>query len=81
MAVTITFVAINVNTLNRGGVVSVGEVAQPGWAQHGKNNFGNGNMYGVNIETNIVNNVLDSDLVDSPISDVQNTPSFQNQTV
>ncbi|WP_088832675.1 hypothetical protein [Paenibacillus tyrfis] len=51
MAVTVTFVAINVNTLNRGATVSVGANAQSGWAQNGKNNFGNGNAVSLNNQS------------------------------
>jgi hypothetical protein len=72
--------AINVNSLNRGSMIAVGEISQPGWAQDGKNNFGNGQMFGWNIQTGIVSNVIDNDIVDNPISEIQPTTSLQTQT-
>ncbi|KEQ25623.1 hypothetical protein [Paenibacillus tyrfis] len=81
MAVTVTFVAINVNTLNRGATVSVGENAQSGWAQHGKNNFGNGNMFGISFEGGVINTIIDNDIVDTPVADIQNVPTVQSQVL
>ncbi|UUZ86312.1 hypothetical protein LJK88_24665 [Paenibacillus sp. P26] len=79
MAVVVNFIAINVNTQNRDSTISIGEVVQSGWASHGKNNFGNGNMFGISAAANILNNIIDNDLVDSPIFDLQNAPTAQNQ--
>lgn len=71
--------AINVNSLNRGGVISVGEISQPGWNQNGKSNFGNGQLFGANIQTGFVSTVLDNDVIDSPIVEFDPTSAFQNQ--
>jgi len=73
--------AININAMNRGSVVAVGEVSQPGWNQNGKTNFGNGQVFGSNLTAGFVTNVFDNDLVDNPISEIQPTPSIQNQTL
>lgn len=80
MAVTITFNAVNVNTVNRGSSVNLGEVALPGWASHGKNNYGNGNFFGISSVIS-VNNIMDNDVVDVPINDIQANPTGQNQQV
>jgi hypothetical protein len=81
MAVAINFIAINVNTQNRDSTISIGEIVQSGWAAHGKNNFGNGNMFGISATTNVLNNIVDNDFIDSPIFDLQNAPTAQNQQV
>ena len=71
--------AINVNTLNRGSVVAVGEVAQPGWNQNGKTNFGNGQLFGTNIEIGFASAIFDNDIVDNPITEVDPATSLQSQ--
>ncbi|HEX7057929.1 MAG TPA: hypothetical protein VF260_12150 [Bacilli bacterium] len=81
MAVTVTFVSINVNNLNREGTVAVGEVNQAGWSAHGKNNFGNGFYIGNTLAFANVQSIVDVDLIDSPINDSDNLPSAQNQAV
>lgn len=69
--------AINVNTLNRGSVIAIGEVSQPGWNQNGKSNYGNGQLYGANIETGFVTTLFDNDLIDNPITGVDPATSIQ----
>jgi hypothetical protein len=81
MAIAINFVAINVNSVNRDGTISVGENNQPGWSTHGKTMFGNCQVFGVSLATNIINNMFDSDFLDSPINDQDIIPSAQSQTV
>ncbi|PUA39338.1 hypothetical protein C8Z91_07840 [Paenibacillus elgii] len=71
--------AINVNTLNRGAVISVGEIAQPGWNLSGKSNFGNGQLFGCNVEFAFVSTLFDSDVFDNPIGTIGPAPSLQNQ--
>lgn len=73
--------AINVNALNRGSAIAVGEVSQPGWSQDGKSNFGNGQLLGSNIQTGFVGNLLDQDIVDNPITQFQPASSLQTQTL
>lgn len=77
MAVFVSFSAINVNALNRGASIAVGEIAQPGWAQTGKNNFANGNMFGINFEANVINIIIDPDLLDLPVTEAPNNPTAQ----
>lgn len=83
MAVFISLAAgaINVNTLNRGSVIAVGEISQPGWNQNGKTNFGNGQLFGCNIETGFVTSLLDNDVIDNPITEFEPATSIQGQTL
>lgn len=83
MAVFITLAAgaINVNTLNRGGVIAVGENSQSGWSQIGKSNFGNGQLFGANIEAGFVTTLFDNDLIDNPIRTIEPNIAPQNQTL
>jgi hypothetical protein len=83
LAVFISLAAggINVNSLNRGSLIAVGENSQPGWNQNGKSNFGNGQLFGANVEFAFVSNVFDNDVVDNPIVELQPAPSIQNQTL
>ncbi|GGE49784.1 hypothetical protein GCM10011391_30690 [Pullulanibacillus camelliae] len=80
MAVNINFAAINVNALNRDSSISIGENNQPGWSAHSKNNLGAGLLQGFNV-VNQVSNILDNDVVDSPINDQDGIPGNQNQTL
>jgi hypothetical protein len=73
--------AINVNTLNRGSIISVGENSQPGWNQNGKTNFGNGQLFGSNLESGFVTTLFDNDAVDNPIVEYQPATSLQNQAI
>jgi len=79
MAIAINFVTINVNAINRDGLVAVGENNQPGWTTHGKTLFGNCQVFGINFNANIMNNTLDNDFIDTPINDSDNYPSAQAQ--
>jgi len=81
VAIAINFAAINVNAMNRETTISIGENNQPGWSAHNKNNFGTGLLFGINMTANQLNNILDSDVVDSPIYDMDGIPSAQNQTL
>ncbi|MBE1445626.1 MULTISPECIES: hypothetical protein [unclassified Paenibacillus] len=83
MAVIISLAAgaINVNTLNRGSVIAVGEISQPGWNQNGKTNYGNGQLFGANIEAGFVSTLFDSDVVDNPITEIEPAPSIQSQVL
>lgn len=73
--------AININALNRGSVVAVGEISQPGWNQNGKTNFGNGQMFGSNLTTGIVNTLFDNDVIDNPTNEIEPTSSIQGQAL
>jgi len=73
--------AINVNALNRGSVIAVGEVSQPGWNQNGKSNFGNGQLFGANIETGFVSTLVDNDIIDNPIAENVPATSIQTQAI
>jgi hypothetical protein len=81
VAIAINFAAINVNAMNRDTTISIGENNQPGWSAHSKNNFGNGNFFGAFFAANQFNNILDSDVVDSPMFDMDGIPGNQNQTL
>lgn len=82
MAVFISFAAgaVNVNTLNRGSTISVGEVSQTGWSQNGKINYGNGQLFGCNLEFGFLTNLCDNDILDSPINEAQPSSTIQTQT-
>lgn len=73
--------AININAMNRGSVVSIGEISQPSWNQNGKTNFGNGPFYGANVEAACVTTLLDNDVFDNPIGAIEPTSSVQGQTL
>ena len=83
MAVFISLAAgaINVNTLNRGSVIAVGEISQPGWNQNGKSNFGNGQLFGCNIETGFATTLFDNDIIDNPITELEPATSIQTQAL
>jgi len=80
VAVNIGFGAINVNALNRNSSISVGEINQPGWSSHSKNNLGAGLLQGFNM-VNQISTILDNDVVDAPINDQDGIPGNQNQTL
>lgn len=80
MALSINFVSINVNAVNREGMISIGENNQPGWSAHGKTMFGNCQVIGMSLIANVVNNMMDSDILDSPIEDQDMLPTMQSQT-
>lgn len=73
--------AININTLNRGSVVAIGEISQPGWNQNGKINFGNGQQYGANLAAGFVSTVIDNDLFDNPMNEIEPATSIQGQAL
>jgi len=73
--------AININALNRGSVVAIGEISQPGWNQSGKSNFGNGQLFGANVEFGFVSTLLDNDVSDNPISEIEPTTAIQGQAL
>ncbi|TVY02051.1 hypothetical protein FPZ45_06310 [Cohnella terricola] len=83
MAVFITLAAgaINVNAMNRGSVIAVGEISQPGWNQNGKSNFGNGQLFGSNIEFCFVTTLFDNDVIDNPISEIEPATSVQTKVI
>jgi hypothetical protein len=78
--ISLTAGAINVNSLNRGSAIAVGEISQPGWTQNGKSNFGNGQVIGANFQAGFIANVFDNDVLDNPITENQPSASLQNQT-
>ncbi len=83
MAVIISLAAgaINVNSLNRGSVIAVGEISQPGWNQNGKTNYGNGQLFGANVEAGFISTVFDNDVIDNPITEIDPAPSIQSQAL
>lgn len=83
MAVFISLAAgaINVNTLNRGSMIGVGEISQSNWNQNGKANFGNGQLFGQNIEAGFLTTLIDNDVIDNPITEFQPAASLQNQAL
>ncbi|MEX3618480.1 MULTISPECIES: hypothetical protein [Paenibacillus] len=83
LAVIITLAAgaINVNQMNRGSGISIGENSLPGWSQNGKDNYGNGQNIGANVQVGFVATVVDPDAIDNPIGEIQPSASLQNQTI
>lgn len=79
LSVNISFGSINVNAQNTNSTVSIGEASQAGWSAHSKNNFGNGMLFGWNNSFNMINNIFDNDVIDSPIIDDDAVGSAQNQ--
>jgi hypothetical protein len=73
--------AINVNSLNRGAVISVGQISQPGWNLSGKSNFGNSQLFGCNLEFAFMSTLLDNDVFDNPIGIIEPNPTMQAQTL
>lgn len=81
MAVTISFVAINVNSQETNATVSIGENSQAAWTSHNKQNFGNGMFFGNTLTPNNWILISDNDVIDMPVNDNDITPSAQNQTL
>ncbi|UJF32863.1 spore germination protein [Paenibacillus hexagrammi] len=81
MAVTINFLAINVNAQDTNATVSIGEIAQNSWNSHNKNNFGNGMFFGAALTPNNLVFINDNDFIDMPVGDNDNVPSAQNQSL
>jgi hypothetical protein len=79
MSVPIVFNTINVNTLDTNAVIAVGQNTQPNWDAHSKNNFGSGMFFGWNLTSHTVNNIVDNDFIDTPISDNDAVSSTQGQ--
>ncbi len=79
--ISLTAGAINVNALNRGSVIAVGEISQPGWNQNGKMNLGNGELFGANVQACFVTTILDNDVIDNPMSEIEPATSIQNKVV
>jgi hypothetical protein len=70
-----------VNTLNRGGIIAVGENSQSGWSQIGKSNYGSGQLFGANIEAGFISTVFDNYIIDNPIRTIEPNIAPQNQTL
>ncbi|WP_276354628.1 hypothetical protein [Cohnella caldifontis] len=70
MFITMAAGAINVNALNRGSAVAVGEIAQPGWIEIRRQRG-----------DRVLTNVFDNDLLDNPITEAQPSTSLQNQSL
>ncbi|MFC5451068.1 hypothetical protein [Paenibacillus aestuarii] len=81
MALSILFNMINVAGQQRNGTVSVGEIVQSGWSAHEKQNIGQGMLFGVNNSLGIITNIMDNDLIDSPIVDDDGTITNQGQSL
>ncbi|TCP28903.1 hypothetical protein EV207_11425 [Scopulibacillus darangshiensis] len=79
MSVNITFGAINSNNMTTDCSIAIGENNQVGWSAHGKFNYANGWLYGVSVNSGIFNNMIDNDVVDTPIMDNDGIPSSQAQ--
>ncbi|MDB4868071.1 MAG: hypothetical protein JWR03_2404 [Cohnella sp.] len=77
--ISLTAGAINVNALSRGSAIAIGEISQTGWTQNGKNNFGDGQFFGSNIQIGVVTILIDNDVIDNPITENQPSGSLQNQ--
>lgn len=81
MAVNIAFGAINSNNMTTDCTISVGENNQVGWSAHGKFNYANGWIYGMSLNTGIINSMVDNDVIDTPIMDNDVIPANQNQSL
>lgn len=81
MSVNISFGAINVNSIMTNGAVSTGENNQTGWSAHSKNNYGNSQFVGWSYSGANLNNLLDNDVIDAPITNNEAVPGNQNQSV
>lgn len=81
MAISILFNQINVAGQQRNGTVSVGEVLQSGWSAHAKQNLGQGMLSGINNTAGFFSNIIDPDVIDSPILDNDAPMAAQGQAV
>lgn len=68
MPVSIIFNQINVNSISKSSAVMAGQNNQPDWSTQGKINMGNGIGIGVVAANGLFNVVIDTDGVDSTIS-------------
>ncbi|MBM7621542.1 hypothetical protein JOC95_003431 [Bacillus tianshenii] len=68
MPVSIIFNQINVNSISQSSAVSTGQNNQPDWSTQGKINMGNGIEIGVVGINGIFNVIIDTDGVDTTIS-------------
>jgi hypothetical protein len=81
MAVSINFIAINVNAQQTNATVSIGENAQNVWSSHNKRNYGNGLYLGLAYSPNNLVILSDNDFIDMPVIDNDIAPSKTNQQV
>lgn len=79
MTMPIVFNSVNVNGQYTNATVSIGENVQTGWSGNSKNNFGSGPSFGANLFMYPYNVIMDSDLVDAPMSVPEYTPTIQSQ--
>ncbi len=68
MPVSIIFNQINVNSISKSSTVSTGQNNQPDWSTQGKINMGNGIAVGAVAVNGIFNVVIDTDAMDTTIS-------------
>jgi hypothetical protein len=77
----ICFNEINANSLSSNATISVGNMQQPGWSAHGKNNAGVGGSTGILASKHNSSAIFDNDYIDAPIksnSQHVNTASAEN---
>lgn len=79
MAVNILFPQVIVNAVETSSAVTIGENNLPHWAAHAKNNFGDGQFFGLFTNPLNINTIIDNDVIDSPITDPDIIPNAQNQ--
>ncbi|TCP27806.1 hypothetical protein EV207_11733 [Scopulibacillus darangshiensis] len=75
----VAFGAVNSKNMTTTCSIVFGENNQVGWSAHGKFNYANGWLYGVSLNTGVFNNMIDNDVIDTPIQDDDGVPSSQTQ--
>lgn len=73
--------AINVNALSTNAMITIGENSQSNWSTHSKNNYGQGQGFGMNWMLAPVSFIFDNDFIDTPISDPDVAFAPQGQTL
>jgi hypothetical protein len=68
LPVSIIFNQINVNSISKSSAVSTGQNNQPDWSTQGKINMGNGIEIGVVGINGVFNVIIDTDGVDTTIT-------------
>lgn len=57
----VDFRSVNVNTVNNGSAIDLGDIKQLGWRSTRKNNYGTGKMFGHNKQSRSISVVFDND--------------------
>lgn len=68
MPVSVVFNQIAVNAINDNSTIATGQNNQSDWSWQGKNNYSAGLPIGFVIAINNFNNLIDNDVVDTPVT-------------